>query len=107
MQNLGELFHVLTRKGFKSASEAKGIVEELAASFETIGIDQPNVLKALEIHEKYGYAYWDSLLIATALLNQREILYSEDMQDGQIIEEVMTIVNPLAKAAKPGQIPAS
>jgi predicted nucleic acid-binding protein len=48
---------------------------------------------ALEIRERYRYAYWDSAVIAAArALGCRE-LYSEDMQHGQEIDGVL-LVNP-------------
>ncbi len=44
---------------------------------------------------RYGYSYWDSLIIATALQNDCSILYSEDMQHNQLIEGKLRIINPL------------
>jgi len=46
------------------------------------------------LHVKYQYRYWDSLVIATALLNGCDILYSEDLHEGQLIEDKLTIINP-------------
>ena len=50
--------------------------------------------KAIKIQQRYKYSYYDSLIIATALENNCSILYSEDMQGGQIIEGKLKIVNP-------------
>lgn len=93
-QILGELYHVLTRKKFKSKSEAKAIVIQMMTSFAVLDIDSVVLLKALDINEMYNYSYWDSLLIATALLNDCSILYSEDMQHNQLIENKTRIINP-------------
>ncbi|MEI6154767.1 MAG: DNA-binding protein, partial [Deltaproteobacteria bacterium] len=43
---------------------------------------------------KYQYSYYDSLIISSALEKKCQILYSEDMQDGQTIEKTLKIVNP-------------
>ena len=51
-------------------------------------------IKALKIKEKYKLQYYDCLIIATALENACTILYSEDMQHGQIIENQIKIINP-------------
>ena len=51
---------------------------------------------AMRLHERYGYAWWDSVLVATALEADCTILYSEDLQDGQVIEGRLRIVNPFA-----------
>ncbi len=40
---------------------------------------------------------YDSLIISTALENNCEILYSEDMQHKQIIENKMVIINPFER----------
>ena len=49
---------------------------------------------AIEIKKKYKYSLLDSIIIATALLNNCSILYSEDMQHKQVIDKKLTIVNP-------------
>ncbi|APB35038.1 Putative nucleic-acid-binding protein, contains pilt domain [Gloeomargarita lithophora Alchichica-D10] len=49
----------------------------------------------MEINIRYGYSYWDSLIIATALQSNCNILYSEDMQHDQLIEGKLRIINPL------------
>jgi predicted nucleic acid-binding protein len=49
---------------------------------------------ALNIHFKYHFSYYDSLIIASALQNECSILYSEDLNHNQKIENVLTIINP-------------
>jgi predicted nucleic acid-binding protein len=49
--------------------------------------------RALEIHERYHYSYYDSLIVAAALEAGCTRLFTEDMQDGQRIDG-MTIRNP-------------
>lgn len=51
---------------------------------------------ACDISEKYGYSYYDSLIISSAINNNCNILYSEDMQNNQVIENRLTIINPFA-----------
>jgi predicted nucleic acid-binding protein len=50
--------------------------------------------KAVGIAERYGYRIYDALIVASALEAGCTILYSEDMQDGQVIEKRLTIRNP-------------
>ncbi len=50
--------------------------------------------EALAIAEKYGYGIYDALIVASALEAKCTILYSEDMQDGQVIDRRLTIRNP-------------
>ncbi|NTW63887.1 MAG: PIN domain-containing protein, partial [Chlorobiaceae bacterium] len=48
---------------------------------------------ALEVMERWGYAFYDSLVIAAAIQADCGILYSEDLHDGHNILG-LTIVNP-------------
>ena len=41
--------------------------------------------------KKHKFSYWDSLIISSALENECEFLYTEDLQDGQIINSRLTI----------------
>ena len=50
--------------------------------------------RAVGIAERYGYRIYDSLIVASALEAKCTILYSEDMQDGQVIDQRLTIRNP-------------
>lgn len=51
---------------------------------------------AVQLAERYGYRLYDSALLAAALLANCTTVYSEDMQDGQVIEGSLTIRNPFA-----------
>jgi predicted nucleic acid-binding protein len=49
---------------------------------------------AVAIAEKYGYSIYDALIASAALEAGCKTLYSEDLQDGQIINRQLTIRNP-------------
>jgi predicted nucleic acid-binding protein len=49
---------------------------------------------ALQIAERYKYSIHDGLIIAAALETGCKVLYSEDLQDGQVVENSLTIQNP-------------
>ena len=44
--------------------------------------------------ERYGYSVYDATILASALLARCSTVYSEDLQNGQIIDEQLTIRNP-------------
>ena len=50
----------------------------------------------LRIQARYGFSFYDSLIVSAALGAGCTTLYSEDMQDGQRIEG-LTIRNPFAE----------
>jgi predicted nucleic acid-binding protein len=62
--------------------------------FRILQITEATLLKNFEISIKYQLSSWDSIIIATAILNSSSIIYSEDMQDGLIVENSVTIINP-------------
>jgi len=93
-QVIGEFFHVLTKKGLKEKEEARQMVLDLIENFVVVDVFQSLVIKATDLSVRYGYSYWDSLILASALASNCSILYTEDMQDGQIIEDSLKIRNP-------------
>jgi predicted nucleic acid-binding protein len=93
-QILGELYHVVTRKGLLTHESARDIVIEMVATFPVSEIATANVLEALKIQEIFHYSYWDSLVVATAVLTDCDTLYSEDMQHGQSVGGKTRIINP-------------
>jgi predicted nucleic acid-binding protein len=51
----------------------------------------------LKIAENHGFSIYDALVLAAALQAGCATLYSEDFQDGQIIDGRLTIRNPFAQ----------
>lgn len=49
--------------------------------------------RALAIADRFGFSFYDSLVVAAAQIANCSLLYSEDMQDGQTVGGVM-IRNP-------------
>jgi predicted nucleic acid-binding protein len=41
--------------------------------------------KAIAIHDELGFRFYDSLIVASALCAGMEVLFSEDLQHGQLI----------------------
>ena len=57
-------------------------------------ISKSTILTLMNLKNRYKYSYWDSLILSSALENNCTILYSEDMQHNQIIENKLKIINP-------------
>lgn len=95
-QILGELYNVLTRKNMAAQANAKQVIADLVSEFAIVSINSDQVLKAIDVNMRYGYSYWDSLIIATALESDCDILYSEDMQHNHLIDNKLRIINPFA-----------
>ncbi|RFM26708.1 PIN domain-containing protein [Deminuibacter soli] len=57
-------------------------------------IDHGTYNHALALVTKHDLQLFDAVIVATALENNCDILYSEDMQHGQLFENQLRIVNP-------------
>lgn len=54
--------------------------------------------EALDVHERWRFSYYDSLIITAALNAGCELLYSEDLQHGQKVRQ-LTIEDPFREEA--------
>jgi predicted nucleic acid-binding protein len=97
VQVLNEFANVM-RKKFKAEWEPLETVVadivQLARVIHPITLDVH--VRGLRIAESYQLQTYDAVLIASALKARCAILWSEDMQDGMVIENRLTIRNPFA-----------
>jgi predicted nucleic acid-binding protein len=56
--------------------------------------DGDAVVAALDLEKRYRLSFWDALIIHAAQVGGAEVLYSEDLSDGQRYGDVR-VVNPL------------
>jgi predicted nucleic acid-binding protein len=49
---------------------------------------------AVDISRRHGFHFYDALIVASALETKCTMLVTEDLQDGQIIDDQLTIHNP-------------
>jgi predicted nucleic acid-binding protein len=95
-QVLNETINVLKRKFSLSYSQIREAVQELSEGFPIVLVSVNTIEMALNLAERYQYSYFDSLILASALEAGCQILYSEDLHDGQRIENQLMIVNPFS-----------
>ena len=104
-QVLNEFCNVCIRKLKLPTPSVKKAVEEIRNACNLIMVDDTTVLAALDLHARYGYHYYDCLVLASALEGKCRCLLSEDMADGQVIDRTLTIRNifrpPLPKGEAP------
>ena len=97
IQSLNEFANVARRKMRHNWDE---ITENLAA---IVDLAESIVPLSFELHqtgialaERYKLHVYDCMILAAALEAGCDTLYSEDMHDGMVIEERLTIRNPFA-----------
>jgi predicted nucleic acid-binding protein len=94
-QVLTELANIVTRKfNFSYDDDAQIAIKE-SCDNNNLHINTPHtIIKACEISKKHNLSFYDSLIIAAALDTKCTILLSEDMSDGYMIDNILTIKNP-------------
>jgi len=93
-QVLNEFCAVCIRKLRMSTDVVLQSIGEIVENCELCLIDLETVQSALSLNQKYGYSYYDCLVLASALHKGCKCLYSEDMQHNHFIEGKLKIINP-------------
>jgi predicted nucleic acid-binding protein len=96
VQVLNEFTSASLRKIKISNTELDEFLDLFTSTFNVKSLDIDTFETGLMISRRYGYQYYDSMIIAAALQAGCERLYSEDMQHRQVIDKRLQIVNPFA-----------
>ena len=97
VQVLNEFASVASRKLNLSYAEIRDFLTTVRAMIVVVPLGVETHESALALAERYGFSFYDSLIVASALLSGCQTLYSEDLQDGQIIEQRLVVRNPFAE----------
>ena len=98
VQILNEFYSVMARYKY-AHHEIKFCLNEIIEQVKVMPLELETIKKCIFVKEKYCYSWWDSLVLSSALENDCTILYSEDMQCNQVIENKLKIVNPFVSSA--------
>jgi predicted nucleic acid-binding protein len=94
-QVLQEMTNTLGRKYKLNYTAIKETLQEcIYSNNEVYTNQQQTILRACDIAARYQFSFYDSLIISAALESNCDILYSEDLQHNQLIDGVLTIINP-------------
>ncbi len=94
VQVLNELANVTHRKlamSWMEINELLSLIRSLC-SIEPLTIEVHDM--GILIAERYKLSVYDAMVAAAAILGGCETLYSEDMQDGLLIDDQLRICNP-------------
>lgn len=87
--NLLRKFNIEDKKVFET------IESNVVKISNVVPLCQLTYKKAFEVRENYKLSFWDSLVVASALINNCSTLYSEDMQNNLLIQNTLIIKNPI------------
>ncbi len=94
MQVLNEITHVARRKMRLSWPETLALLATLRSLLEVEAVTVDTHETGLALAERYGFSTYDAMIVASALLADCDILWSEDMQHGMAIEGRLRIADP-------------
>jgi predicted nucleic acid-binding protein len=94
VQVLNEFAVVALRKLRMPLNEVREILDTIrrVCAVEPITIETHD--RGLAVCERYRFSLYDSMLVATALISGAKILYSENLQNGQVIDDQLRVTNP-------------
>lgn len=98
VQVLNEIANVARRKMSLSWPETRTFLALIRGLLEvqpiTAGIHETGIALA----ERYGLSIYDAMVAAAALDADCDVLWSEDMQDGMVLDDRLRIANPFRPA---------
>ena len=94
VQVLNEIANVARRKMAMSWTETRAFLSAMRGLLPV----QPLTIEihetGLALAERYGLSTWDAMIAASALHADCDTLWSEDMQDGIVLDGRLRILNP-------------
>lgn len=101
VQTLNEFTNVARRKLGLAWDQIERVIEDLLVLCPVIvELTVDLHVSARAIAERYQLQFYDALVVAAALHAECDLLFSEDMHDGLVIEQRLTIRNPFADVSQ-------
>ncbi len=84
-QVINEICANLLKKAAFNEQQIKAVIQSLCSRCIVVNLNISILEYASDIRSRYSVSFWDGLILASALSAGANILYSEDMQDGLIV----------------------
>lgn len=97
VQVLNEFAAVAMRKLRIPLGDVREILDTVRAVCTVEPVTVATHDRGLAVFERYKFSFYDSLIIASALIVGAKVLYSEDLQHGQVIDRQLRVANPFLK----------
>lgn len=96
VQVLNELTNVARRKMQMAWPDTRAFLSSLRSLVTVRPITLETHETGLALAERYTLSLYDAMIVASALEAECDTVWSEDMQDGMLVDERLRIVNPFA-----------
>ena len=93
-QVINEVCVNLVRKANFDEISICSLIDSFYSKYRVVEIAQETLKTASSLRSQYRFSFWDSLIVACALIEKVPILYSEDMHTGLVVENQLRILNP-------------
>ncbi len=77
-----------------SWKEIREILDTVRAVCSVVPVTIESHDRAIDLSERYGFSIYDSLILASAILAGCTTLFTEDLQNGQRIDDQVIVRNP-------------
>ncbi len=103
-QTIQEFANVATRKFAQrfTPEQCQQFIMAAMQPINRVASSSELVQNALELQAETRYSFYDSLVLASALQADADVLYTEDLQHNQLIRGTLRIVNPFLVVANEG-----
>jgi predicted nucleic acid-binding protein len=98
---LGEVANVMRRTLGYEIPAIRAVLLRLMGEARLHPVAPSTVLRALDVAQRFGFSFYDSLIVAAAQEAGCKILYSEDLQHGQALDRGLTVINPFLAPPDP------
>jgi predicted nucleic acid-binding protein len=94
VQVINEVCINLLKKAAIDEAAIRQLITSFFIKYRVVPLDEPVLAGASELRERYSLSFWDGLIVAAALASGAEVLYTEDLQHGLLVENRLRVVNP-------------
>jgi len=98
-QVVAEYYSVMLRNG-QTDAWIQANLRAIFARTQLQPADGAVLNTAMALRQRYGFSFWDCQIAAAALESGCELLLSEDLQHGQVLDGRLQVVNPFAGGRK-------
>jgi len=96
-QVINEISNCLFKKTKLAGDRVSEILAEIVKPIDVIALNMEITYGAIALKARYGFSFYDSLIVAAALSASCDVLLTEDLQDQQVISDQssqLKIINP-------------
>lgn len=98
VQVLNELTNVARKKHQLELTAIRPLLAAIRNAFDVVSVTEAIHNRGLDLIDRYRFSTYDAMIVAAALECGCDVLLSEDMQHGMVVDGRLTIVNPFRDA---------